>query len=109
MAASGLSEGYLLAAWVVAGLISMCGAFIVAGLSNLTEDSGGIYEYLRLAFGPFIAFFYGWTAFTILGSASVAAIAYIFPQAGTFDMLTNMVIFAGFYTRRTGSYQNEAQ
>ncbi|MEP6584423.1 MAG: amino acid permease [Ginsengibacter sp.] len=81
MAASGLSQKYLIAAWVVAGVITMFGAFIIAGLSNLTVESGGQYEYLRMAFGGFMSFLFGWTSFTIIGSASVAALAFIFAQS----------------------------
>ncbi|MEO7961118.1 MAG: amino acid permease [Ginsengibacter sp.] len=81
MAALGLSQGYLIAAWIVAGIITMFGAFVVSGLANLTEESGGIYEYLRISFGNFISFLYGWSAFTIIGSASVAALAFIFSQS----------------------------
>jgi APA family basic amino acid/polyamine antiporter len=81
MAALGLSVNYLIAAWIVAGLITLCGALVVAGLANLTEESGGIYEYIRISYGRFLSFLYGWTAFTIIGSASVAALAFIFAQS----------------------------
>ncbi len=81
MAASGLDKNYLIAAWIVAGIITMFGAFIISGLSNLTTESGGQYEYLRISFGNFISFLFGWTAFTIIGSASVAALAFIFAQS----------------------------
>jgi APA family basic amino acid/polyamine antiporter len=80
LAQSGLSETWILAAWVLAGLITMCGAFNLAGLSSLTEESGGVYEYLRLSFGNFAAFLFGWTDFAIVGTASVAALAFIFAQ-----------------------------
>ncbi|MEO6220459.1 MAG: amino acid permease [Ginsengibacter sp.] len=81
MAASGLNEWYLISAWIVAGIITMFGAFIIAGLSNLTTESGGQYEYLRIAFGNFMSFLFGWTSFTIIGSASVSALAFIFAQS----------------------------
>lgn len=80
MAQTGLSEGWIIAAWVGAGLITMFGAFTLAGLSNLTEESGGVYEYLRLSFGNFFSFLFGWTDFTIMGCASVAALGFIFAQ-----------------------------
>ncbi len=100
MAASGLNQNYLLAAWIIAGIITMFGAFIIAGLSNLTTESGGQYEYLRISFGEFISFLFGWTAFTIIGSASVAALAFIFSQSvnsliplyNPFDNLKNISI-----------------
>jgi len=81
MAQSGLNEVFILGAWIVAGIITMCGAFSVAGLAKLTSVTGGAFEYLRLCFGDLIAFLFGWGYFTILGSGSIAAVAYIFSQS----------------------------
>jgi len=81
LAQSGLSEGWILAAWVVAGLVTLCGALNLSGMASLTEESGGVYEYLRLSFGNFASFLFGWTDFAIIGSASVAALAFIFAQS----------------------------
>jgi APA family basic amino acid/polyamine antiporter len=80
LAQTGLSEEWIIAAWVVAGLITMGGAFNLAALSSLTKESGGIYEYLRLCFGNLASFLFGWTDFAIIGSASVAALGFIFSQ-----------------------------
>lgn len=80
MSQTGLSEGWILGAWIIAGIITMFGAFTISGLSSLTEQSGGIYEYLRLSFGNFFSFLFGWTDFTIIGPASIAALGYIFAQ-----------------------------
>ena len=81
MAASGLSSGYIIAAWIVAGIVTILGALSVSGLAALTTESGGEYEYIRIIFGNFIAFIFGWTCFTIIGSASVAAMSYLFTQS----------------------------
>ncbi|MFY7838754.1 MAG: APC family permease [Lacibacter sp.] len=80
MAQTGLSETWIILAWIGAGLITMFGAFTLAGLSDLTEESGGVYEYLRLSFGNFFSFLFGWTDFTIIGCASIAALGFIFAQ-----------------------------
>src|SRR5450631_826666 len=90
MAQTGLNETWILSAWILAGVITMFGAFNLAGLASLTEESGGVYEYLRLSFGNFFSFLYGWTDFTIIGTASVAALAFIFAQTiNTLIPLTN--------------------
>ena len=81
MAQSGLSETWILGAWIIAGIITMLGAFTISGLATLTEESGGVYEYLRLAFGNFFSFLFGWTDFTIMGSGSIAALGFIFAQS----------------------------
>ena len=80
MAQTGLGETAILIAWIIAGIITMFGAFTLSGLSSMTEESGGVYEYLRLSFGNFFSFLFGWTDFTIMGCASVAAVAFIFAQ-----------------------------
>jgi APA family basic amino acid/polyamine antiporter len=87
------SEPLLLAAWVVAGIITMFGAFTYAGLATMTTETGGVYEYLRLIYGDFISFLFGWSVFTIVGSGAVAALAFVFAQS------TNTLIplpFAGW-------------
>ena len=80
MSAALMSEPYILAAWIIAGIITVFGAFTLAGLATTTTESGGIYEYLRLSFGNFFSFLYGFTTFTIIGSGSIAALAFIFSQ-----------------------------
>ncbi|HEY5406773.1 MAG TPA: amino acid permease [Ginsengibacter sp.] len=81
MAATGLNEKYILLAWIVAGCISLLGAFTFAGLAKLTTASGGLYEYIRICYGNFVAYLLGWTIFAIVGSGSVAAVGFIFSQS----------------------------
>jgi APA family basic amino acid/polyamine antiporter len=81
MSAALMDRNYILLAWLLAGIISLFGAFTVAGLATMTEESGGIYEYLRLAFGNFFSFLSGWTALLIAGSGSTAALAFIFAES----------------------------
>jgi APA family basic amino acid/polyamine antiporter len=81
MAASGLSEKYILAVWLFAGIVTMLGAFSIAGLSKLTTEAGGMFEYLRLCFGNFVSFLFGWAYFTILGSGAIAAVGFVFSQS----------------------------
>jgi APA family basic amino acid/polyamine antiporter len=81
MASSGLSEKYILAAWLFAGIITMLGAFSIAGLSRLTTEAGGQFEYLRLCYGNFVSFLFGWGYFTILGSGAIAAVGFVFSQS----------------------------
>ncbi len=80
MAQTGLSPLWILGAWAMAGIITMLGAFTMSGYAGVTDKSGGVYEYLRLSFGNFYSFLFGWADFTIIGGASIAAIAYIFAQ-----------------------------
>ncbi|MDP4286047.1 MAG: amino acid permease [Bacteroidota bacterium] len=81
MAQTGLDEHFILLAWIVAGLVVTFGAFTYAGLAKLTTAPGGSYEYLRLCFGNFPAFLNGWGIFIIIGSGSIAAVAFVFSQS----------------------------
>ena len=61
--------------WVAGGLVSLLGALSVAELSAAMPKAGGQYVYLQKAYGPLWGFLYGWTAFVVINTASIAAIA----------------------------------
>jgi len=65
-----------LAAWVVGGALSLCGAAIYGELGARLPRAGGDYQYLRVAFGPLWGFLTGWAAWivTFSGAAAVMAI-----------------------------------
>ncbi len=81
MSQSLMSEPYILLAWTSAGLITIFGAFTYSGLASLTNETGGLYEYIRLIYGDFTAYLLGWTYFMIVGSGSIAALAFVFSQS----------------------------
>src|SRR4249920_1771265 len=70
--------GPALAVWAVGGLLSLLGALTDAELGAARPDAGGLYVYIRDAFGPLPAFLYGWTAFIVIAAGSVAALAVAF-------------------------------
>jgi APA family basic amino acid/polyamine antiporter len=74
------SGGVALLAWVVGGILSLLGALTFAELGASNPDSGGLYAYLRDAFGPLLAFLYGWTMFLVIGSGSLATLGAAFPR-----------------------------
>ncbi len=80
MAATGLGAHAILLAWIVAGLITILGAFTFAGLPQLTTAPGGSYEYVRICFEDLLAFLFGWAILAIVGSGSIAAVGFIFSQ-----------------------------
>jgi len=81
MSATLMSPWLILLCWIVAGFITMFGAFTFAGFAKVNSDAGGEYQYLKISFGKFFSFLYGWTAFTVIQSASVASIAYVFGES----------------------------
>ena len=70
--------GLALTVWAVAGLLSLLGALTYAELGGMKPEAGGLYAYLRDAFGPLAAFLYGWAAFLVIASGSIAALAVAF-------------------------------
>ena len=74
------SGGVALVAWIVGGVLSLLGALTFAELGASNPDSGGMYAYLKDAFGPLLAFLYGWTMFLVIGSGSLATLGAAFPR-----------------------------
>lgn len=68
------SIGLATMVWIVGGILSCLGALTYAELSAMNPGSGGLYLYIRDAFGPAAAFAYGWTLFVVIGSGSVATL-----------------------------------
>lgn len=75
------SPGWVLAAWVLAGIVSLAGALSVAELSGQIADSGGAYVFLREIYGKTVAFFFGWGNFAVIRTASISSIAYVFAES----------------------------
>ena len=67
-----------LVVWAVAGLLSLLGALTYAELGGMRPEAGGLYAYIRDAFGPLPAFLYGWASFVVIASGSIAALAVAF-------------------------------
>lgn len=78
------SPVWLTLAWVLAGLFSLFGALIFAEAGAMMPQNGGLYVYFRQMFGPFFAFLYGFAAFAVINTASVAAIAFVCVQYADF-------------------------
>jgi len=73
----------LLAVWLFAGVISLLGTLSNAELASMMPHTGGQYVFLNRAYGPFVAFLYGWALFAVIQSGSIAALAYVFSEYTT--------------------------
>ncbi len=67
-----------LAVWVVGGILSFFGALSFAELGAAYPQAGGVYIYLREAYGSAVAFLFGWTLFLVIDSGAVATLAVAF-------------------------------
>ena len=67
------------AVWIIGGLITLCGALSLAELAGMYPRTGGVFVYLREAYGPLIAFLFGWTML-FLAPGALAGIALVFAE-----------------------------
>ena len=81
MAAELGSSGWVLAAWAIAGLITLMGALCNAEVAGLLADTGGEFAYYKKIYNKFFAFMFGWSLFTVIQTAAISSIAYVFAQS----------------------------
>src|SRR5688500_9675805 len=71
---------WMLAVWLIGGLISLCGALSVAELAASLPQTGGWYVYLRESWGRLAAFLFGWSELVLIRASSAGAIATVFSE-----------------------------
>src|SRR6266404_1028862 len=72
------APGWLLAAWGLAGILTITGALCCAELSAMLPRAGGQYVFLREAYGRFWGFLFGWALFLVIQTGTIAAVAVAF-------------------------------
>jgi APA family basic amino acid/polyamine antiporter len=77
------SSSAALAVWVAGALIALCGALTLAELAAAMPRTGGLYEYLRRAWGERVAFVFGWAKLTLLIPSAVGSFAKLGAEAAT--------------------------
>lgn len=75
------SPALVIICWVLAGLITICGALSNAEVAGMLADSGGEYAYFKKIYNRFFAFLVGWANFTAIRSASAASVGYVFAMS----------------------------
>lgn len=68
------SPGWLLIAWVIAGVLTIAAALSYGELAAMMPRAGGQYVYLREALSPLWGFLYGWTLFLVIQTGTIAAV-----------------------------------
>jgi APA family basic amino acid/polyamine antiporter len=105
MAAELHSSSWILIAWIVGGIITLFGALSNAEVAGLLADTGGDFVYLKKIYSRFFSFVYGWSLFTVIESATISSLAYVFAQSlnsiitvpDVFQSLQNFTIGGVFY------------
>ena len=74
-----LGSGYwLIAVWVITGIMTVAAAISYGELSSMFPKAGGQYTYIREIFGKMPGFLYGWGLFTVIQTGTIAAVAMAF-------------------------------
>ncbi len=95
------SAGWLMIVWLLTGFMTVTAALSYGELSAMYPRAGGQYLYLKEAYTPLIGFLYGWSFFSVIQTATIAAVgvafakftAYIFPLFSE----EHVAIDLGFY------------
>lgn len=112
--------GVALLVWLLAGVLSLLGALTYGELSAADPEAGGIYVYIRDAFGKFPAFLYGWTLLFMISGGAIATLAVAFtgylnqlvPVTGWWAKLVSIAMIAVIMginvrgTRQSADVQN---
>ena len=74
------SAGWLLAVWLITGVLTVIAALSYGELAAMMPRAGGQYVYLREAYSPLWGFLYGWTLFLVIQTGTIAAVAVAFAR-----------------------------
>ena len=80
MAAHIPSASLLLLAWTLGGVLTIAGGLTYAEMGAMFPRSGGVYVFLREAYGELPAFLYGWVALLVVISGGIAGVAVGFAE-----------------------------
>jgi APA family basic amino acid/polyamine antiporter len=89
------SAGWLIAVWLITGLMTLIAAVSYGELSAMFPKAGGQYVYLKEAYNPLVGFLYGWSFFAVIQTGTIAAVgvafskftAYLWPQVSEYLIL----------------------
>ena len=98
------APGWLLLAWFLAGVMTICGALSFGELAAMYPRAGGPYNFMSEAYGKPVGFVYGWSQFLIVQSGTIAAVAVgfaiftgvLFPQISGTNYLLKPIIFGSY-------------
>lgn len=72
--------GLVLAVWLLGGVIALTGALTFSELGGMFDKSGGVYVYLREAYGDRVGFLYGWVVLLVINTGALAGLCVAFAE-----------------------------
>jgi len=67
-------------AWIVGGVLCLCGALVYAELASRYPETGGEYVFLRRGLGEGAAFVFAWARMTVIQTGAIAGVAFVFGE-----------------------------
>ncbi|MES2005881.1 MAG: amino acid permease [Bacteroidota bacterium] len=74
------SAGWLMIVWLITGFMTVAAALSYGELSAMFPKAGGQYVYLKEAYNPLMGFLFGWSFFSVIQTATIAAVAVAFAK-----------------------------
>jgi len=74
------SAGWLIAVWILTGLMTLTAALSYGELSAMFPKAGGQYVYLKESYNPLVGFLYGWSFFAVIQTGTIAAVGVAFAK-----------------------------
>lgn len=71
-------HGLALLVWAIGGLIALTGALTFAELGGMFPKAGGVYVYIKEAYGKLPGFLYGWVILLVINTGALAALSVVF-------------------------------
>src|SRR4051812_7874781 len=98
------SPGWLMTAWVLAGVMTLCGALCLGEVAAMMTRAGGPYVFLSEAYSPGVGFLFGWSQFLVVQTGTIAAVAVAFanfsgvlvPQVSATNYLVPPVVLGSY-------------
>ncbi len=92
------SAGWLILVWLITGFMTITAAVSYGELSAMYPKAGGQYVYLKEAYNPLVGFLFGWSFFSVIQTATIAAVgvafarftAYLIPDVGEGNILLDL-------------------
>lgn len=105
----------LLIVWVAGGIFALCGALTLAEVAGAYPQTGGVYVYIREAWGRLAGFLFGWTELVLIRAAALGAISTTFaeymlrvtgrdPSVAPFDSMVHYVAAAAILVTASFNY-----
>lgn len=92
------SAGWLILVWLITGFMTITAAVSYGELSAMYPKAGGQYVYLKEAYNPLVGFLFGWSFFSVIQTATIAAVgvafsrftAYLIPAVGEGNIIADL-------------------